>query len=150
MAVELMVSILHRPEGVEAPAPAGTSVFSPTTADSAASPLGVVPHQIRGSLVSYTMMTPTVPAFKCCTGCSAPVVEAYMKDRVELVLRTCQSADGSYLEDLSGLTAFRAEAAEKMDDMDAWDDDVEEDVELDREGQEEEKERRGVEKEDEH
>jgi ubiquitin-like modifier-activating enzyme ATG7 len=129
MAVELMVSLLHHPDFLAAPAPkAGTNNFAPTvSAKDAASPLGVIPHQIRGSLVSYTMMTPTVPAFKHCTGCSAPVVEAYQKDKIELVLQTCQTVDGSYLEAISGLTGFRAEAAETFADFDDddWDDENE-------------------------
>jgi ubiquitin-like modifier-activating enzyme ATG7 len=85
-----------------------------------------MPHQIRGSLVSYQMMTPTVPAFGCCTGCSPRLIEAYHANKMELVYEVCQSPDGSYLEDLTGLTAFRAEAAEKLaameDDDDLWDD----------------------------
>lgn len=70
MAVEMMISLLHHPKGVKAPAPAAKTEFSPTLTaeDSSGSALGVIPHQIRGSLVSYTMMTPTVPAFSHCTG----------------------------------------------------------------------------------
>jgi ubiquitin-like modifier-activating enzyme ATG7 len=126
MAVEMMVSLLHHPQTVKAPAPAYKSEFSPTVSqdDSSASALGVIPHQVRGSLVSYTMMTPTVPAFTHCTGCAAAVVEAYKKDPTELVFQTCQSTDGSFLESVSGLAAFRAEAAEKLGDVDiCWDDD---------------------------
>jgi ubiquitin-like modifier-activating enzyme ATG7 len=129
MAVEMMVSLLHHPDFLAASAPAAlTNNFAPTVSasDSAGSPLGVIPHQVRGSLVSYTMMTPTVPAFKHCTGCSAPIVEAYRKDKIELVLQTCQTTDGSYLEAISGLTGFRAEAAEKFVDFDDWDEDDEE------------------------
>jgi len=132
MAVELMVSMLHHPRGVSAPAPAasasGTSNFSPVvpggdSSSASASPLGVIPHQIRGSLVSYTMMTPTVPAFIHCTGCSGAVVLAYLKDKAELVLETCRSTDGSYLEDISGLTDFRAEAVGKFADAGDWEED---------------------------
>jgi ubiquitin-like modifier-activating enzyme ATG7 len=126
MAVEMMVSLLHHPKTVKAPAPAYKSEFSPTVSqdDSSASALGVIPHQVRGSLVSYTMMTPTVPAFTYCTGCAAAVAEAYLKDPAELVFQTCQSIDGSFLESVSGLAAFRADAAEKLGDLDAcWDDD---------------------------
>jgi ubiquitin-like modifier-activating enzyme ATG7 len=129
MAVELMVSLLHHPLRHAAAAPAASGNFSPTVSSkedaSSTSPLGVMPHQVRGSLVSYTMMTPTVPAFKCCTGCAVPIMEAYQEDKLELVYQVCQSQDSAYLENLSGLTAFRAEAAEKMadmDDMDDWDD----------------------------
>jgi len=123
MAVELMVSLLHHPLLHKAPSPKASLMFSPTVAnDSTASPLGVMPHQIRGSLVSYTMMTPTVPAFSCCTGCAPSVVEAYKRDKNEIMYGASQSPTGTYLEDLAGLTASRAEAAEKMEGMEEdWD-----------------------------
>ena len=130
MAVELLISLLHHPlkQRAAAPAPKGNSGdFSPTVDydSSSSSPLGLIPHQIRGSIVSYTMMTPSVPAFSCCTACSLPVLEAYNFDKFGLVSRACASMDGSYLENLSGLTAFRAEAIEKLAEMDAidWDED---------------------------
>lgn len=122
MAVELMVSLLHHPDGMRASAPkSGLNQFSPTV--DSESPLGVIPHQIRGSLVSYTMMTPTVPAFTCCTACSSAVVQAYRNDKCGTVLQACN--DGEYLERLSGLNAFRAEAASKYEDT--WDEDIDED-----------------------
>jgi len=70
MAVEMFISLLHHPKGVKAPAPTIKNEFSPTltSGESTGSALGVIPHQVRGSLVSYTMMTPTVPAFSHCTG----------------------------------------------------------------------------------
>ena len=78
MAVEMMIAQLHHPQGVKAPAPAPTKEFSPTLSvavqASVAGALGVIPHQIRGSLVSYTMMAPTVPAFSNCTGTYANIV----------------------------------------------------------------------------
>ena len=125
MAVELMVSLLHHPAGLSAPAPVGASAAFSPTASNASSALGIVPHQIRGSLVSYTMMIPTVPAFVHCTGCSAPVIEAYRQDKMGLVLKTCEAVDdSSFLEDLSGLTAFRTEATAKMDEIgEDWEDD---------------------------
>jgi ubiquitin-like modifier-activating enzyme ATG7 len=122
MAVELMVALLHHPDRQSAPPPAGTSgTYSPTVATSDATSsgaLGVMPHQIRGSLVSYTMMTPTVPAFRFCTGCSPTVVKAYQENKSELVYVTCQSTDSTQLENLAGLTAFRAEATEKLAGVD--------------------------------
>jgi ubiquitin-like modifier-activating enzyme ATG7 len=130
MAVELLVSLLHHSKRQRAPAPAPksqNSAYAPagSEADSeSSSALGVIPHQIRGSLISYTMMTPTVPAFTFCTACALPVTEAYKLDKFGLVSNVCASMDGSYLENLSGLTAFRAEAAEKMAEMDEdWDED---------------------------
>jgi len=128
MAVEMMVSLLHHPQQQAAPAPKRGPIgaFAPTASyddPSSSGPLGIIPHQVRGSLVSYTMMTPTVPAFRHCTACAASVVEAYQKDKIDLVFNTCQARDSVYLENISGLTGFRAEAAEKMAEMEEWDDD---------------------------
>lgn len=135
MAAELLVSVMHHPLKQLAPAPrTRSSTFSPTVSSAAAegdeevsdsSPLGVMPHQIRGSLVSYTMMTPTVPCFGHCTGCSQPLIDAYKNDKMGLVFETCKSVDGSYLENISGLEEFRAQAAAKMAEMDEMDWDVE-------------------------
>ena len=131
MAVELMVAMLHHPLKQAAPAPGRQdAAYSPTvsadrdggTAD-AASPLGVIPHQIRGSLVSYSIMIPAVPEFDSCTGCSDKVIEAYRQDKVGLMRNVAESTDGKFLEDLSGLTAFRADAAAKFEDLDEDDDD---------------------------
>ena len=125
MAVEMMVSLLHHPQGVKAPAPVAKYQFSPSvsTEDSAGSALGIIPHQIRGSIVSYTMMMPTVPAFTHCTGCAQSVVEAYQKDRDDFVFNVCKSIDGSYLETISGIKDFRDAAAEKLATEGDWDED---------------------------
>jgi ubiquitin-like modifier-activating enzyme ATG7 len=127
MAVELMVSLLHHEAKQNAPAPpaaAGAASYSPTVTfdGKAVSPLGVMPHQIRGSIVSYTMMTPTVPAFGCCTGCSDPIISAYNDYGFDFVQEACCSPDASYLEDIAGLTEFRAKAATMMEDCLDWDD----------------------------
>ncbi len=127
MAAELMVSLLHHVLKQNAPAPpaaASTSSFSPTvTSDEVeTSPLGLMPHQIRGSIVTYTMMTPTVPAFQHCTGCCDAIKNSYTNDGFEFVQKVC-CADASYLEDVAGLTKFRAEAASMMGDCMDWDED---------------------------
>eukprot|EP00550_Attheya_septentrionalis_P003782 CAMPEP_0198284134 /NCGR_PEP_ID=MMETSP1449-20131203/3627_1 /TAXON_ID=420275 /ORGANISM="Attheya septentrionalis, Strain CCMP2084" /LENGTH=734 /DNA_ID=CAMNT_0043981051 /DNA_START=148 /DNA_END=2352 /DNA_ORIENTATION=+ len=130
MAVELMVSMLHHPKRHGAPAPPHRTHFSPVvdTKEGESTALGVMPHQIRGSIVSYTMMTPTVPAFSRCTGCSSSVISEYHKDKVGLTKQACGSGS-TFLEDLSGLTEFRLEAEAKLETfMDAMsDDDVDND-----------------------
>jgi ubiquitin-like modifier-activating enzyme ATG7 len=133
MAVELMVALCHHPDRLSAsppPASATTRNFSPTisgvgSSTSSSSELGLVPHQIRGSLVSYTMMTPTVPAFVHCTACSRPVVEAYQDNKSDLVIKACSSTDGAYLEDLAGLSEFRAQTTARLEELmeEDWDDD---------------------------
>merc|ERR1712086_1046360 len=121
MAVELLISLLHHPRKQRAPAPSvvrrsnnntDTITYSPVvrnssnsdnddgresdSSSSSSSPLGVIPHQIRGSIVTYTMMTPSVPAFDCCTGCSIPVLDAYRKDKFDLVSRACSCGSPSF------------------------------------------------------
>jgi ubiquitin-like modifier-activating enzyme ATG7 len=101
--------------GAYTPADDGTSASS--------SALGLMPHQIRGTIVTYMMMTPSVPAFPSCTGCGDSVVEEYKKGGFEFVKCVCCDADGSYLEKVSGLASFREEAAKKLDECLDWDDD---------------------------
>jgi len=135
MATELLVAMFHHPLGNCAPAPEmrrdgnSTGAYNPvddgTSASSSA--LGLLPHQIRGTVVTYTMMTPTVPAFPSCTACSARVIEEYRKGGFDFVKSVCCDVDGSYLESVSGLSGFREEAAKMMDECLDWDDD-EEDV----------------------
>jgi len=137
MAVELMVSLLHHPLGHAAPAPRsigsgeGARRYRPTVSEDDAdntettvSPLGLMPHQIRGSIVSYTMMTPTVPAFAHCTGCSNAIVQSYKSRGFEFVKEVCNSLDGAHLENVSGLTESRRQAEKMMEEaMEDWGDD---------------------------
>jgi hypothetical protein len=55
------------------------------------------------------------------------VVRAYQQDAAGLAHQACSSADGSFLEDLSGLSEFRAQAAARLEEIDVegWDDDAE-------------------------
>lgn len=129
MAVELMVALLHHKEEQNAPAPAPTSTtsgYKPDVNSSSEStcPLGIMPHQIRGSIVSYTMMTPTVPAFPHCTGCCESIVQAYDDQGFDFVKQSCCN-DGKFLEDVAGLTQFREAAAAKMEDCLDWEEDEE-------------------------
>lgn len=130
MATELCVAMIHHPLGHCAPPPEvkrdGTAgAYAP--ADDGTSPsssaLGLMPHQIRGTIVTYMMMTPSVPAFSSCTACADSVVEEYKRGGFEFVKCVCCDADGTYLENVSGLTSFREEAAKKLDECLDWDDD---------------------------
>lgn len=136
VAAELCASVFHHPLRHRAPPPppppppsanngAGRS-YAPAASSTDArgyGPLGSLPHQIRGSIATHSVMTPAVPAFSKCSGCSGPVVDAYRKDKFELVKEVCDSTDGRYLDELSGLSEFREEAARKAADCEDWDDD---------------------------
>lgn len=83
-AVELMVSTIQHPQGCGAQcgrvlhdadaflyrsaAPSETS-----SDDSTASPLGIVPHQLRGFLARFETLKITGQAYDKCTGCSSKV-----------------------------------------------------------------------------
>lgn len=136
MATELCVAMFHHSLGNCAPSPEakrdGTAGgYAP--ADDGTSPsssaLGLMPHQIRGTIVTYMMMTPSVPAFPSCTACAENVVEKYKNEGFEFVKCVCCDAEGTYLEDISGLTGFREEAAKKVDECLDWDDDDSDDDE---------------------
>lgn len=135
MATELMIAMFHHPLGHCAPAPEtkrdinGSGAYAPVDSGTSASSsaLGLLPHSIRGTVVTYTMMTPTVPAFPSCTACSELVVKQYQKEGFDFVQSVCCDADGSYLGRVSGLASFREEAAKKIDDCMDWDDEDGED-----------------------
>mmetsp|Transcript_10451 Transcript_10451/g.18509 ORF Transcript_10451/g.18509 Transcript_10451/m.18509 type:complete len:194 (-) Transcript_10451:65-646(-) len=133
MATELMVAMFHHSLGHCAPAPEAKRVGSNSGAyapvdngtSASSSALGLLPHQIRGTVATYTMMTPTVPAFSSCTACSDLVVEEYRKEGFEFVKSVCCDKDGSHLEKVSGLASFREEANKKLEECFDWDDDEE-------------------------
>ena len=130
MATELLVAMFHHPLRSCAPAPKNkdsSSSYNPVDdgSDASSTALGLLPHQIRGTVVTYSMMTPTVPAFPSCSACSDLVVDEYKKNGFEFVKCVCCDMDGSYLEGVSGLTKFREEAACKMEECMDWDDDDE-------------------------
>lgn len=130
MATELMIAMFHHPMRNYAPAPEkedNSNSYKPVDDGSSASStaLGLLPHQIRGTVVTYSMMTPTVPAFPQCSACADLVVDEYRKKGFDFVKCVCCDMDGSYLEGVSGLTKFRAEAANKIDDCMDWDDEEE-------------------------
>lgn len=95
-AVELMVSLIQHPQGYirridlfipsrtdsdvccyrSVYAPADLAAGSATTtgsSDTDGSPLGLVPHQLRGFLAQFRTMLIEGPAYDRCTGCSATV-----------------------------------------------------------------------------
>ena len=125
LAVEMMVALLH--EDKEANGLYQNNAMNKGSSSS----LGFIPHQIRGSLSSHTMMTPTVPSFNHCTACSDSIVDSYEKMGEDLVNKVCcslNSADNGVelLETLTGLKDFRTRAETVVVD---WDDhDSDEDI----------------------
>ena len=141
LAVELMVALLHHPLRHRAPADGGQGEgggeggLGRRFEDDPDRPLGILPQQIRGFLAQFTTILPVTRAFEHCTGCAAPVVEAYRKEGAGLVVRVCNGQ--GVLEEMTGLAQMRREA-DAMDML--WLDEEEEE-----EGEEEEGDEEGVE-----
>ncbi|GAA6027462.1 hypothetical protein JCM8097_007874 [Rhodosporidiobolus ruineniae] len=136
-AVELMVSVLQHPKGPHAPSDiplSSSSAAQPSSKSSdaeeggeAASPLGLVPHQIRGFLAQFENLKITGQAYDRCTGCSSAILDAYAADPFGLVQKAAE--DAKYLERLTGLDKLEEETERMMAEGVDWDEDEDEDGE---------------------
>ncbi|CAM8991459.1 unnamed protein product [Rhodiola kirilowii] len=70
LAVELLVGILHHPDRIYAEG----EVSNSTLGGHSEQPLGILPHQIRGSLSQFSQMTLLGRSSNSCTACSTTVV----------------------------------------------------------------------------
>lgn len=113
-AVELLVAVLHAPEGKYASAARPTD----TTA-----PLAFIPHQLRGFLNAFHAILITGEAFDRCIACSPRVLAAYEADAFALLEHACNSS--AYLEDLTGLSELTQEVDALSFELDDSDDDDE-------------------------
>jgi len=114
LAVELAMSCLVHELGPAAPASLGDGGTE--------SVLGTVPHTIRGSLHSFTQITPTGPAFSQCTACSPKVLELFKEEGFELIRKVGNNP--KYLEDITGLTDLMNNSDLMNDVIDLPDDDT--------------------------
>lgn len=117
LAVELLVGILHHPSGIFTKAEFANSTDSSSTEQ----PLGILPHQIRGSLSQFSQMTLVGHASTSCTACSSTVVSEYQKRGMEFILDAINHP--TYLEDVTGLTELMKSAGNFEVDWDNEDDD---------------------------
>lgn len=74
-AVEMLVSLLQHPlkNNAPAPPPPGSNSSTNEHGHSHESILGLVPHQIRGTLAQFSNALITGAAYDRCTGCSETV-----------------------------------------------------------------------------
>ncbi|WOK99354.1 hypothetical protein Cni_G08066 [Canna indica] len=120
LAVELLVGLLHHPNGIYAPGEIANSITS-----SSEQPLGILPHQIRGSLPQYSQMTLVGHSSNSCTACSSTVVSEFKERGMDFVLQAINHP--TYLEDLTGLTELMESAKSfKLD----WDDETDDDADI--------------------
>ena len=79
--------------------------------------LGIIPQQIRGDLSSFSINCMFGQAFDKCVGCSKKVIEAYIENKHEFIIKACNEPD--FLEELTGITAMMANI--NVDDIECFD-----------------------------
>lgn len=82
-----------------------------------ASPLGIVPHQIRGFLSQFQNMVLTGAGYDKCTACSEAVLSQYRKDGYQFLVDVLKNPD--YLETIAGLEEMKLQSEDVEVD---WDD----------------------------
>jgi ubiquitin-like modifier-activating enzyme ATG7 len=117
LAVELLAALNNHEAGFECPA------YVPSEEEeggksSARTIIGVVPHQIRGSVSDYSNMILYGQAYPKCTACSEIVVNLYREKGFEFILECLNNP--KHMEEVTGLAAERKATEEKYAD---WDDD---------------------------
>ena len=114
IAVEMLASILNHPDQIQAPADSSDS--------SSSTPLGIVPHQVRGFLASFSNMVLTGKAYDKCTACSDAILTKYAQDGTAFLLKAL--ADPAYIELVSGLTEMKKVMDQEDQDLE-WDEEDE-------------------------
>jgi ubiquitin-like modifier-activating enzyme ATG7 len=118
-----MVALLHSEKGAQT-APPTREPTKDAEAEAEPSPLGVAPHQIRGSVAGFTQTLFDAPCFPRCTACSTTVVSRYRADRDGFLLSVFE--DPKTLEDATGLTELLGRI--DLDDAEWFDDDDDDDA----------------------
>ncbi|CAE6484216.1 unnamed protein product [Rhizoctonia solani] len=108
-AVEILVSLLQHPKGLNAAAPKPGD-------ESSESILGLVPHQLRGLLAQFSNKLITGAAYDKCTGCSETILKEYESRGFEMALRAFNET--GYLEKLTGLDKLYADSEAAMESVD--------------------------------
>ncbi|KAI8647244.1 putative autophagy ubiquitin-activating enzyme ApgG [Parasitella parasitica] len=116
LAVELMVSLLQHPDGINAKADTSSN-----QTQSLGSILGLLPHQIRGFLGQFSNMLIAGQAYEKCTACSEKILKAYNEDHLSFVKQVLK--DPLYLEEITGLAAMKKESESLLDDWDVENED---------------------------
>ncbi|KAK0660398.1 Ubiquitin-like modifier-activating enzyme atg7 [Lasiodiplodia hormozganensis] len=131
MLVELLVSILQHPLRAHAPAPTNPSPDNDPKAASSSSakpafdhPLGLVPHQIRGFLSSFSNLAIRGQPYDCCSACSDRIVERYRNEGWDFVKRALN--EKGWVEEVSGLKEVQRRAEEMAAEVE-WDEEDEDD-----------------------
>merc|ERR1712032_1638612 len=107
VAVELVAALVQHPDGFCA-------------RSEASSPLGAVPHQVRGYVADFRLAPTETEPFPRCICCSPAVVERFKAEGDAFIERIV--ANSAELEEISGLAKMKAGVSEhdvmNFDDFD--------------------------------
>jgi len=123
-AVELLVSLIQHPLGLQAPAPPSGQESQQSQQEEGGSVLGLVPHQLRGFLAQFRNMQIVGSAYDRCTGCSETVLREYETQGFAMLLRAFNET--GFLESLTGLDKLHAEGEQALEAVD-WEEAEDED-----------------------
>nr|AVY91650.1 ubiquitin-activating enzyme E1-like [Saccharum hybrid cultivar SP80-3280] len=113
-AADLFRRMLYHPDGIHAPGEiAGTG---------SSHEHGLLPHQMRGSLSQYNLLTLLGYSSSNCTACSNVVLSEYRRRGMDFVMQVIN--EPTYLEDLTGLTDLMKSTSYSQVE---WVDDTDED-----------------------
>lgn len=113
-AADLFTRMLHHPDGIHA--------LGEIAGTAAEHRQGILPHQIRGSLSQYNLLTLLGYSSSNCTACSNAVLSEYRRRGMDFVMQVIN--EPTYLEDLTGLTDMMKSAAHsQVEWVDETDDD---------------------------
>lgn len=93
-AAELYISLLHHPEGHHVRANEDHTKLETTD-------LGKLPHHLRGNLGDFETSIFYGRAFEQCVACSSFILDSYLQDRDEFMLRVIN--DPSFIHQVTGL-----------------------------------------------
>jgi ubiquitin-like modifier-activating enzyme ATG7 len=108
-AVELLISLLHHPRRFEAPADHDVELTAAT-----ASPLGIVPHVVRGFTSYMRTLTSAGECSKYCSACSPAAQAAFAKGGNNFLMSVFLNA--SVLDETVGLDALGTLAHHSWDE----------------------------------
>ncbi|XP_065347179.1 ubiquitin-like modifier-activating enzyme ATG7 [Cloeon dipterum] len=106
LAAELLVSVLQHPLRGDAPA----SFDQEQSAADSGSPLGLLPHSVRGYLAQFQIILPATRSFPQCAACSSLILNEYKDKGFDFLLQVFNSP--GFLEDLTGLSELQKNSEE--------------------------------------
>ncbi|EEP80836.1 E1-like protein-activating enzyme Gsa7p/Apg7p [Uncinocarpus reesii 1704] len=103
LLVELFISVLQQPDASSIPS---------SQMEEALHPLGIVPHQIRGFLSTFSNTVVTGRNYEFCSACSDNILHTFINDGWEFVRRAINET--GYIEEVSGLKEVQQLAEEAL------------------------------------